>query len=150
LCRYSVVHILGPGEGPYDDERWETVVQDYMGYDMPRSTPARVMQGLSNFTRWAAFHEPKKDSVELTPAEKTFKETMARQASAAAFARPSTTPEEQAALALASATGMAGGSNGPRPTVVVVNTNYWAQKFGNAEKDEFYDEYGGAVQVESS
>ena len=141
----GTLHILGPGGGPYDDERWENVVKDYEGYGMPRSTPQRVLMGLSNFTRWAAFHEPKKGAVELSPAEKSFKETMERQASAAAFDRMARAkPEEHGAAALAEATAMRPDeqSDGPRPTVVVVNTNYWAQKFGNAEKDEFYDEYG--------
>ena len=141
----GTLHILGPGEGPYDDERWESVVKDYEGYGMPRSTPQRVLMGLSNFTRWAAFHEPKKGAVELSPAEKSFKETMERQASSAAFDRMARAkPEEHGAAALAEATAMRPDeqSDGPRPTVVVVNTNYWAQKFGNAETDEFYDEYG--------
>lgn len=143
----GTLHILGPGEGPYDNEQWEEDVKSYEAYDLPRATPKRVLYALSNFTRWARFHEPKRDEVELTPAEIAFRETTKQQASAAAFDRMArATPEEREAATLAAAAAAAAApeeeeGEGPRPTVVMVNTNFWAQKFGDAEKDDFYVDY---------
>lgn len=161
----GMLHILGPGAGAYDDPRWNDDVKDYEGYGVPRSTPERVIMALRNFTRWAAYHEPKRGDVALTQAETAYRNEMARQASAAAWKRaanrkggdedvagnavaamgiraaspPAGNTEDGAHLGLTP--GGENGGSGPRPTVVVINTNYWAQKFGDPNDEAFYASY---------
>ena len=47
------LHVLGPGDGPYDDPRLAADTEGYDGFQLPRSTPLRVDAALERFMRWS-------------------------------------------------------------------------------------------------
>ena len=108
------LHVLGPGEGPYDDPRLAADTAGYDGFQLPRSTPLRVDAALERFLRWsrANARDAAAEFDAMSPAELALRAT--------ALGSP------QAVVAAAA-------DAGPRPTVVVINTNYWAQKYGLAD-----------------
>ena len=98
------VHVFGPGDGPYSEEVSDDVAA-YDGYGMPRATSERAAIALERFRTWAAARRQSKRVAD----DKKKKEA-----------------------SLGTAYGVVGAvdsSSKTRPITVVINTNFWAQKF---------------------
>lgn len=141
------VHVFGPGDGPYLDGAGG-VSEDltvYDGYALPRQTSRRVAIALARFTAWASARAAwtRSNSQSVSTADSN------RKADAALGAVYGVLPDAGVGARTV---------NTRRPVVVVINTNYWAQKFwgkadlgGGAGTDEAGDvvasPVGGAVTI---
>ena len=123
-----------PRRGPYDDPRLAADTEGYDGFQLPRSTPLRVDAALERFMRWSranARWTPRRSS---TPCRR-------RSSSCGNDAR------------IAAVGGRRAADAGPRPTVVVINTNYWPQKFGLADahtpeaREAFVQKYAAELEA---
>ena len=107
----GALHVFGPGVGPYDAAGAREDVSAYEGYGLSRSTPARVKTALVSFVKWAALRR-----------------RFAEETNASAKANG-----EDAARALRddASVGTIAAPVPSRPLVVMVNSNFWPQKFWN-------------------
>lgn len=128
------LHVLGPGEGPYDDPRLAADTEGYDGFQLPRSTPLRVDAALERFMRWsrANARDAAAELDAMSPAELELRAT---------------------ALGSPRSADAAAADAGPRPTVMVINTNYWPQKFGLADahtpeaREAFVQKYAAELEA---
>ena len=110
----GAVHVFGPGAGPYDAASAREDVAEYEGYDLPRSTPERVETALRDFAKWAALR-------------RRFANDGTRSETTRAFAAELQTEERYGTVA--SPMALEAALAPPRPLVVVINSNFWPQKF---------------------
>ena len=139
----GAVHVFGPGSGPYDAASAEEDVSAYEGYGLSRSTPERVKLALESFVKWAALRR-------RYAKEGTFSEGGAVETELRDEEIFGTVAREETVSRLVPS----------RPLVVVVNSNFWPQKFWskaatdsgsgsqNAPSDETPEQ--GAARVEKT
>jgi hypothetical protein len=108
----GALHVFGPGSGLYDAASAQEDVSAYEGYGLPRSTPERVKLALESFVKWAALRR-------RYAKEGTFSEGGAVETELRDEEMFGTVAREETVSQLVPS----------RPLVVVVNSNFWPQKF---------------------
>ena len=108
----GALHVFGPGSGPYDAVSAREDVSAYEGYDLFRSTPARVKTALASFVKWAALRR-----------------RFAEEGALAENGAAATALRDEESIGTVAAPATIAALVPSRPLVVVVNSNFWPQKF---------------------